>query len=77
MALTQHTKLGAVQHGGKNMRSGTPCCTTFCAAVQGEIDGAAEPLFNAAKGAAAVGSPPIPKAHEITSACGKRLGARD
>jgi hypothetical protein len=77
MALAQHTRLGSVKHGGKKIRSGTPRCTTSCAAVQGGIDGAAEPLCNAAKGSAEVGSPYIPNDYEINIACSKLLGTRD
>ncbi len=54
MAPAQNTRLGSVKHDGRNMRSGTQLCTKFFAAVQGGIDGAAEPLFNAAKGSAEV-----------------------
>jgi hypothetical protein len=77
MALAQHTTPGSGTPGGQNRRSGTPLCTTFCAAIQGGMDGAAEPLSNAAKGSAAVGSPSIPNAHEINIACGKLLDTRD
>jgi hypothetical protein len=77
MALVQHTRLGSVKHDGKKMRAGTQLCTTFFAAVQGGIDGAAEPLFNAAKGSAEVGEPYIPNDYEINIACGKLLGTRD
>jgi hypothetical protein len=55
MALAQNKKRCSVKHGGKKMLSSTPLCTTFFAAVQGGIDCAAEPLFNATKGSAEVG----------------------